>query len=237
MYFRENAAGEFIAHAYRFVAADERLNGACSTFVVECAPETWLRAGFDQMGEAEACAYLANVFAEPLQGQVLLANKFLRGINFPIIKSKLWHHGNLVLMGDALHTEHFSIGSGTKLALADAASFADAFAGQRSVPAALEKLSASASASAGWMSSRRLRCAARLGWRMWGVSLRVIRLRSHTVRKRAASASAIAGSSGLRGTLLRAMTAGRIGSCLHPAQCQRNGWIFFASAASATLRR
>lgn len=139
MYFRENAAGVFIAHAYRFVAADKPLNGACSTFVVECAPETWLRAGLDKMGEADTCAYLAGVFAEPLQGHALLANKFLRWLNFPIVKNKCWHHGNLVLLGDALHTAHFSIGSGTKLALEDAAALADAFSGQRTVPAALSE--------------------------------------------------------------------------------------------------
>ena len=137
MYFRENAAGVFIAHAYRFVAADAPLNGACSTFVVECAPETWLRAGLDKMGEADTCAYLAQVFAEPLQGQALLANKFLRWLNFPIVKNKRWHSGNLVLLGDALHTAHFSIGSGTKLALEDAAALADAFAEGPGVPAAL----------------------------------------------------------------------------------------------------
>ena len=137
MYFRETAAGLFIAHAYRFMGPGALLNGACSTFVVECPPETWLRAGLDTMGEAETCAYLANVFSDALQGQPLLANKFLRWLNFPIVKNKRWHYDNLVLLGDALHTAHFSIGSGTKLALEDAAALADAFGGERSVPAAL----------------------------------------------------------------------------------------------------
>jgi PPOX class probable F420-dependent enzyme len=107
--------------------------------VVECSPDTWLRAGLDKMSEADTCAYLASVFAEPLQGQVLLANKFLRWLNFPIVKNKRWHHGNLVLLGDALHTAHFSIGSGTKLALEDSAALADAFAVNLSVAAALQE--------------------------------------------------------------------------------------------------
>jgi PPOX class probable F420-dependent enzyme len=120
MLFRRAEAGLFTAHAYQFSRTH-------STFIVECAPETWLRAGLDKLGELETCAYLAEVFAGDLGGQPLLANNFVRWLNFPLIKNKRWHHQNVVLLGDALHTAHFSIGSGTKLALEDAIALASCF--------------------------------------------------------------------------------------------------------------
>jgi len=121
MIFREAEAGLFIAHAYKF-------DKTTSTFIVECPPETWLKAGFDRVSEDETCAYLAEVFKSHLGGHPLLSNNFVRWLNFPLVKNKRWFHKNIVLLGDALHTAHFSIGSGTKLALEDAIALAGCFA-------------------------------------------------------------------------------------------------------------
>ncbi len=107
MGFRLANAGLFITHSYRF-------GPTMSTFIVECPPETWLKAGFDRMSGEETCAYLAGVFKEELQGRPLLSNNFVKWLNFPLVKNKRWHHRNVVLLGDALHTAHFSIGSGSK---------------------------------------------------------------------------------------------------------------------------
>jgi anthraniloyl-CoA monooxygenase len=128
--FRETAAGLFIYHAYKF-------SPSASTFIVECPPETWARAGFERMTEAETCAYLAQVFKRDLEGQPLLSNNFVRWLNFPLVKNRHWHHQHLVLLGDALHTAHFSIGSGTKLALEDAIALAGCLADHGAVSAAL----------------------------------------------------------------------------------------------------
>jgi len=130
MGFRETDTGLFIYHAYRF-------DQTRSTFIVECPPETWLRAGFERMSDEETCRYLAEVFKEDLEGQPLLSNNFVRWLNFPLIRNKRWHHRHVVLLGDALHTAHFSIGSGTKLALEDAIALAGCFADYRRVDEAL----------------------------------------------------------------------------------------------------
>ena len=127
---REAEAGLFITHSYRF-------SPTTSTFIVECPPETWLKAGFEKMSDEQTCAYLAEVFKEDLGGHPLLSNNFVRWLNFPLIKNKRWYHQNVVLMGDALHTAHFSIGSGTKLALEDAIALARCFAERCTVEAAL----------------------------------------------------------------------------------------------------
>ena len=128
--FREADAGLFIYHAYTF---DDRT----STFIVECPQETWARAGFERMSDAETCAYLADVFKADLDGHPLLANNFVKWLNFPLIKNKRWSYKHVVLLGDALHTAHFSIGSGTKLALEDAIALAGCFAEHGAVPDAL----------------------------------------------------------------------------------------------------
>lgn len=132
MGFREADAGLFIYHAYKF---SPRL----STFIVECPLETWVRAGFERMSEAETCAYLADVFKADLGGQPLLANNFVRWLHFPLIRNRHWSHRHVVLLGDALHTAHFSIGSGTKLALEDAVALAEAFAAEPTREAALAR--------------------------------------------------------------------------------------------------
>ncbi len=111
--FRENEDGVFAAHSYKF-------NDTTSTFIVECPEETWVRAGFAKRSEQDTCSYLERVFADDLEGQALLTNNFVRWLNFVLVRNRTWHHQNVVLLGDALHTAHFSIGSGTKLALEDA---------------------------------------------------------------------------------------------------------------------
>ncbi len=128
--FRQSAAGLFISHSYTF-------SPTTSTFIVEVPPETWDHSGLAAMSEAEACAYLEEVFREDLGGHRLLTNNFLKWNNFPLIKNKQWHYRNTVLLGDAAHTVHFSIGSGTKLALEDAAVLARCFADKREVESAL----------------------------------------------------------------------------------------------------
>ena len=117
--FCESEHGLFQAHCYPF-------DGNTSTFIVECAEETWQRAGLDKMDEAESMAYCENLFADYLDGNSLMSNRSL-WINFVTVKNKRWRHKNIVLMGDAAHTAHFSIGSGTKLAMEDSIAFANAF--------------------------------------------------------------------------------------------------------------
>jgi anthraniloyl-CoA monooxygenase len=129
--FRQTSVGVFAAHSYKF-------NKTTSTFIVECPPETWEGAGFASMSEADTCAYLERVFADDLGGHPLLTNNFVRWLNFPLVKNARWRHDHVVLLGDALHTAHFSIGSGTKLALEDAIALADAFTATSGTPAALE---------------------------------------------------------------------------------------------------
>ena len=117
--FRENAAGTFAAHSYKF-------NKQTSTFIVECDPETWKKAGFDRMPDDETRAYVAEVFATDLGGYELLSNNS-KWIQFLLVKNENWFFDNVVLLGDALHTAHFSIGSGTKLAMEDAIALAESF--------------------------------------------------------------------------------------------------------------
>lgn len=125
------------AHAYRF---DQDM----STFIIECEPETWYATGLDQMSKEEGIAYCEAVFAEYLDGHALLENaKHLRDssiwINFPRVICQHWHHNNIVLLGDAAHTAHFSIGSGTKLAFEDAITLADSLHQHRDLKTAFQK--------------------------------------------------------------------------------------------------
>jgi anthraniloyl-CoA monooxygenase len=127
--FRESAAGVFAAHSYKF-------SKELSTFIVECDEETWSRAGFAGMTDAGARAYLARVFGEDLGGHELLSNNS-KWINFVLVRNGRWSFENVVLVGDALHTAHFSIGSGTKLALEDSIALFRNFAAGLGVRAAL----------------------------------------------------------------------------------------------------
>jgi anthraniloyl-CoA monooxygenase len=121
--FEKTDAGWVWAHAYRF---DE----THSTFIVECAPETWEGLGFDRMEQRESIALCEKIFARDLDGHPLISNAtHLRGsgawINFRRVLCERWSFDNVVLLGDAAHTAHFSIGSGTKLALEDAIKLAE----------------------------------------------------------------------------------------------------------------
>jgi anthraniloyl-CoA monooxygenase len=127
--FRESGAGVFAAHSYKFCRDT-------STFIVECDEATWERAGFAGMSDAETRARLAEVFREDLGGEELLSNNS-RWINFRLVRNRRWSAGRAVLLGDALHTAHFSIGSGTKLALEDSVALFQLFAAGLDVPTAL----------------------------------------------------------------------------------------------------
>ena len=129
--FRENEHGTFQVHAYPF--AQDR-----STFIVETDDATCARAGLERMPVEESVAYLERLFAPELQGARLLTNKssFIR---FRRVKNQRWHTGNVVLIGDAAHTAHFSIGSGTKLAMEDAIALVSALGSEASVEQALAR--------------------------------------------------------------------------------------------------
>ncbi len=114
--FRETELGMFQVHAYPFDA--DR-----STFVVECREDVWARAGLDGATERESIAFCQDLFAPELDGRSLLSNRSL-WVNFVTLRCETWHRGNVVLLGDAAHTAHFTIGSGTKLAMEDAISLA-----------------------------------------------------------------------------------------------------------------
>ncbi|HYL99275.1 MAG TPA: hypothetical protein VEZ90_09995 [Blastocatellia bacterium] len=130
--FRQNGGGLFIAHSYRF-------SPITSTFIVECNEPTWNAAGFAAMSEEGTCRYLEKVFEDDLGGHSLLVNGFVRWLNFPLVKNARWYHENVVLVGDALHTAHFSIGSGTKLAVEDSIALSKCFEDGSSVEAALKR--------------------------------------------------------------------------------------------------
>jgi anthraniloyl-CoA monooxygenase len=119
--FEERPEGWIWAHAYEFDAGT-------STFIVECSNATWRNFGFDRMDQAETIAVCQQVFAKQLGGHALMTNaRHLKGsawLNFNRVLCETWSHGNVVLMGDAAATAHFSIGSGTKLALESAISLA-----------------------------------------------------------------------------------------------------------------
>jgi anthraniloyl-CoA monooxygenase len=130
--FVTHATGLYAAHSYKF---DERT----STFIVECTEATWRAAGLEQMREAETCRFLEAVFDGHLEGQPLLTRNFVKWLNFPLVRNDRWHDDQVVLLGDALHTAHFSIGSGTKLAVEDAIALARTLVGTPSLPEALRE--------------------------------------------------------------------------------------------------
>ena len=129
--FEQAEAGWIWAHAYRF---DDDL----STFIVEMEPATWAGLGFDRMDQPEAIALCERIFAKYLDGHSLMSNAtHLPGpqawLNFRRIKCDTWAYENLILLGDAAHTAHFSIGSGTKLALEDAIKLAEVLLAEHAI--------------------------------------------------------------------------------------------------------
>jgi anthraniloyl-CoA monooxygenase len=117
--FREHEHGLFQVHAYPF-------DGTTSTWIVETDEQTWRRAGLHEADEAESIRFCEKLFADDLRGNPLLSNRS-QWISFATVRCRTWRHVNLVLLGDAAHTAHFSIGSGTKLAMEDAISLARGF--------------------------------------------------------------------------------------------------------------
>jgi 2-polyprenyl-6-methoxyphenol hydroxylase-like FAD-dependent oxidoreductase len=152
--FVETELGFFNAHHYRY-APD------LSTFIIEVDERTFVRAGFAKLGETETRALCERVFAETLDGHVLLSNNSIWR-RFPIVRNEHWRAGKCVLVGDALQTAHFSIGSGTRLAMEDAIALDRALAAhpedismalvayERARRPILEKLVSGANRSAMW---------------------------------------------------------------------------------------
>ena len=127
--FRETEHGLFQAHAYPF-------DGTTGTFIVECRPEVWRAAGLDRSSEDESIAFCEKVFRDDLLGASLMSNNS-KWLTFPTLRCKRWWTGNIVLLGDAVHTAHFSIGSGTKLAMEDSIGLMEALRGHEDIPGAL----------------------------------------------------------------------------------------------------
>ncbi|NWG23957.1 MAG: bifunctional salicylyl-CoA 5-hydroxylase/oxidoreductase [Pseudorhodoplanes sp.] len=118
-FFRESEYGIFIAHCYQYEPGR-------STWVLETDPETFARANFDKLDEDGSARLLEKIFAEELQGHRLITNRSIWR-NFPMIRCARWTHENVVLLGDAKATAHFSIGSGTKLAMEDSIALYESF--------------------------------------------------------------------------------------------------------------
>jgi len=145
--------GTFNAHHYRY-------SPDMSTFLVECDPGTWQAYGFTDKTIEQSQAICERVFAATLDGHPLVSNKSIWR-NFPWIWNERWSSGNVVLIGDALHSAHFSIGSGTRLAIEGAIALVKALEAESDIPAALacyqaerqpivKKLVTAARASADW---------------------------------------------------------------------------------------
>ena len=130
-FFRETPEGILLAHCYQYEA--DR-----STWIIETDEATWKNCGFDAKDETAMLEAVERVFAEELDGHRLIPNRSVWR-NFPTITNKTWVKGNAVLIGDAKATAHFSIGSGTKLAMEDAIALFEAVRSQNSLGKALEK--------------------------------------------------------------------------------------------------
>jgi anthraniloyl-CoA monooxygenase len=153
-YFRDDEHGLWRVHAYQY--APDR-----STFIVECRDETWRAAGLERAGEADTVAFLERLFASELEGHRLIANKSVWR-QFPTVRVTPWSAGSIVLLGDAAHTAHFSVGSGTRMAMEDAVTLRDALANpdhpleaalleyERRRRPAIESLQRAAAASQQW---------------------------------------------------------------------------------------
>lgn len=134
--FEDTPKGWVWAHAYQF-------DNDTATFIAECSESTFEAYGFGEMSQQESIAVLQDIFRDHLDGQALMTNaNHIRGsawINFPRVLCESWHHENVVLMGDAAATAHFSIGSGTKLALESGIALADYLHSEPTVDRAFAK--------------------------------------------------------------------------------------------------
>jgi anthraniloyl-CoA monooxygenase len=128
-YFKHDAHGLWRGHAYQY-------EDGHSTFIVETTEAAFAASGLDPLDESATVAYCEALFAEEMDGHRLLANRSVWR-QFPTVTNAHWHHENVVLLGDAAHTAHFSVGSGTKLALEDSIALAESLAGAEDVPSAL----------------------------------------------------------------------------------------------------
>jgi anthraniloyl-CoA monooxygenase len=155
-YFKPSPAGLWRTHAYQYAPGR-------STFIVEAREETWKASGLDEDDEEATVGYLETLFKDELRDHPLLANRSIWR-RFPTVRNARWHSGNVVLLGDAAHTAHFSVGSGTKLAMEDAIALAGALRVEKSIPEALagyeagrrpqvESLQRAAQASLEWFES------------------------------------------------------------------------------------
>jgi len=129
-YFKHDQHGLWRVHAYQY-------DPGHSTFIIEAREETWRAAGMERADEATTIAFCHRLFAEELAGHPLISNRSIWRA-FPTIRNERWHHGKIVLAGDAAHTAHFSVGSGTKLAMEDAIALSAALREHADVPAALQ---------------------------------------------------------------------------------------------------
>ncbi len=134
--FEQTEHGWIWAHAYQF-------DTNTATFIVECSEETWRRAGFDRMSTEETIAACEKIFARNLGGHELMSNaRHLRGsawLNFNRVLCERWSHKNIVLLGDAAATAHFSVGSGSKLALESAITLAEYLHSERTMADAFRR--------------------------------------------------------------------------------------------------
>jgi 2-polyprenyl-6-methoxyphenol hydroxylase-like FAD-dependent oxidoreductase len=132
--FVKTGLGAFNAHHYRY-------SSTMSTFLVECDAATWQAYGFEHKSIEQSQAICEEIFADTLDGHPLVSNKSVWR-NFPWIWNENWSHGNMVLIGDALHTAHFSIGSGTRLAIEDAIALTKALEAETELAAGLARYQA-----------------------------------------------------------------------------------------------
>ncbi|WP_432670840.1 FAD-dependent monooxygenase [Flavobacterium sp. SM2513] len=117
-FFRTTEFGPIVAHSYQY-------QEGMSTWIFECSEETWQKAGFETTNEEDTIAKISSIFKQELDGHGLISNhSYWR--QFPAVTNDKWHHNNIVLLGDAKATAHYSIGSGTKLAMECAISLSDA---------------------------------------------------------------------------------------------------------------
>jgi anthraniloyl-CoA monooxygenase len=128
-YFKRNDHGLWRVHAYQYAPGH-------STFIVECRDDTWRAAGMDRASEAHTAAFLEDLFWAELAGHRLITNRSIWR-QFPTIRTEPWSSGRVVLLGDAAHTAHFSVGSGTRMAMEDAVALRDALASVPDVATAL----------------------------------------------------------------------------------------------------